>query len=194
VADVHTDSKMAKKPLALRPSPHLARVAVLALSVLGLLVSHNAFGSEASKRDWALYKTFYSEGTISFASIVGIGTVPVGVGFSTSSKKPILHWYVDKNTFKRSGSLIAFDLVFQAAVGSAPSFLAENVAIDCSVRTFLMPTMQIFSGPLATGTPKKLKPYMKKAKVSTGDLNAVDLAYFCEGPNHEAVPSVTNGN
>jgi len=106
--------------------------------------------------------------------------VPVAIGAVQNESRPFLHYYIDRNSYRRTGDTISFDLVMQMTIQHW-SRLHANVTVDCAVRTFLMPTFQTFEGPLATGGPKtKEKSYMKKPKVY-GDLKAEDLAYFCEG-------------
>ena len=150
------------------------------LATISIVVPMPTTDAQAAIRDWALFKTVYHGGSFVFMPIVGIGGVPVAIGAVQNESRPFLHYYIDRNSYRRTGDTISFDLVMQMTIHQW-SRLHANVTVDCAVRTFLMPTFQTFEGPLATGGPKtKEKSYMKKPKVY-GDLKAEDLAYFCEG-------------
>ena len=172
---------------------HISQLVSKRLLLIGLCLlalSPVASMGQTQKRDWALYKTIYVNGTAFFAPIVGIGGVPVALGFSHQSSTPIINMYVDKNSYRRDGDIISFDLVWHAAT-SEKSILNAGMSIDCATRTFFQPTAQMFDGPMATGTPGKVRTRMKKPKVS-GDFKAQDMAYFCEGPSPSPIPVTTS--
>jgi len=154
----------------------------LALLLSALCIGGAAYGQAQAGRDWAIYKTIYVNGSFFFAPIFSVGNVPVAVGMSQSHSTPILWFYVDRNSYVRNGNTITFDMIMQTGGSNGVSQLREGVVLDCATRTFLIPTVAVYKGPMGTGELTKTRQFMKKPKVS-GDLKPEDLAYFCEGPN-----------
>jgi len=77
-----------------------------------MAVSPVASMGQTQTCDWALYKTIYVNGTAFFAPVVGIGGVPVALGFSHQSATPIINMYVDKNSYRRDGDFKAQDMAY----------------------------------------------------------------------------------
>jgi hypothetical protein len=184
--------KLSPQGGALRSSARRCGPFLLALACLALATV--ADGDDlptqvAKKRDWAPWKTYYVNGTSAFIPIVGIGGVPVAIGLSSSKSIPLLSFYVDKASYKRTVDVITFDMVMDT--NGKQSVLNEDFTIDCATRTFVSPWKQVYAGPMATGNPKwpERKPDMKRPKTSNSAFKAPDLAYFCEGPNHSPLPN-----
>jgi hypothetical protein len=154
----------------------------LPLLLTALCIGGTSYGQAQAARDWAMYKAIYVNGSFFFAPIFSVGNVPVAVGMSQSHSTPILWFYVDRNSYVRTGNTITMDMVMQTGGSNGVSQLREGVVLDCATRTFLIPSIAVYEGPLATGELKKTRQFMKTPKVS-GDLKPEDLAYFCEGPN-----------
>jgi len=169
-----------------------ANIVGIVAGLLALLFVTAAFSQQVQTRDWALYKTLYANGSMFFAPIVGIGGVPIAVGFSNQTSQPVMALYVDRNTYRRDGNIITFDLLWQSQLLQGSRLYAGST-IDCATRTYFWPTAQKFKGPMDTGEASKIKSYMKKPKVS-GDFTAEDVAYFCEGPSPAPIPSTKPGD